>query len=152
MKGMYGTEFLHASHLFGLSCGQMRSGPNKVTHNSGWYNRHGEKLGWGDLSSDDYLRISRELQYGEHFVILGEQDSFQNFVGRTWITWSMADTKPDEESPGIDYVAERTICVITFGNVYVVDQCELYKEATTIIRDGLTAYVLKKDAVRQLLA
>lgn len=47
---MYGSEFSRASNLFGLRCGQMGDG---VTHNSGWYNMAGEKLGLGDLDFND---------------------------------------------------------------------------------------------------
>ena len=44
VKGMFGTEFNPTTRAFELRTGQMRAG-GKVTHNSGWYNATGEKLG-----------------------------------------------------------------------------------------------------------
>lgn len=151
IKGMYDTEFRSTGTLFGLHCCQMRGGPNGVTHNSGWYNRQGEKLGWGDLDANDFQRISRELQDGEFFVILSESDSFWNFVTRLGAIGSMCETRPDVNAPGPDYVAEKALYVIVPGAVYVVDQRGWYKKATMTIRGGLTANVLKKDAVKALL-
>ena len=80
IKGMYGHEFKPTCNLFGLYCGQMRGGDAKMTHNSGWYNKSGEKLGFGDLSVKDFKKISKELEKDELFIILGESDSFWNFV------------------------------------------------------------------------
>ena len=69
-KGLYGHEFRHTSNLFGLGCGQMSAEGGRVIKNGGWYNRSGEKLGWGDLSVEDLRRISCELEDGELFIIL----------------------------------------------------------------------------------
>jgi hypothetical protein len=69
-KGMYGTEFNRTSSLFGLRCGQMSRGQSKITHNSGWYNKSGEKLGWGDLSLKHFKRIADEIAEDELFIVL----------------------------------------------------------------------------------
>jgi len=64
--------------LFGLRQNQMRM--DDFVHNGGWYNCKGEKIGWGDLSPNDIVRLSQELEDGEDFYVLGEQDSYWNFV------------------------------------------------------------------------
>ena len=50
-KGLFDNEFELTSGPFGLHNGQMRGGSDKITHNSGWYNKLGEKLGFGDRKS-----------------------------------------------------------------------------------------------------
>ena len=73
-KGMFGHEFAPAQGaLFGFRAGQMRS--NDYVHNGGWYNKAGEKLGWGDLSEEDMVRLMQELEDGEFFIILPESAS-----------------------------------------------------------------------------
>lgn len=143
-KGMYGHEFNPTGEMFGLRCGQMRGGDTRMTRNSGWYNKAGEKLGFGDLSAKDFQRIASELEDGELFVILGEQDSFWNFVG------SMAETKPMVEAPGVDYVAEHAIYVIARNQLYRVDHWGYLKENTMEWR-GLQFKLLKQETVKALM-
>src|SRR3989344_7471741 len=144
-KGLYGHQFENASQLFGLRCGQIRG--KDFVHNGGWYNRLGEKRGWGDLSTDDFFRIRRELEEGEMFIILGEQDSFWNFVTRPGLIGSMAQVKPDVEAPGVDYVAEKARFIITkpteggFG-MYLVD--DYGREDDEVNLQGLMFHVLKR--------
>src|SRR6185369_424422 len=94
--------------------------------NAGWYNKAGEKLGWGDLSTDDFFRIRRELEDGEMFIILSERDSFWNFATQPGLLGHNVVTKPDVEAPGVDYVAAKARYIIIkrpedgFG-MYVVD-------------------------------
>ncbi|MDA2923009.1 hypothetical protein MYX07_07135 [Patescibacteria group bacterium AH-259-L07] len=76
-KGMYRGNGKPASNLFGLRREQMRF-KNKLTHNSGWYNKYEEKIEQGDLSTDDFQRISQEIDSNELFIILSERDSYPN--------------------------------------------------------------------------
>jgi len=46
---------------FGICNGQMRS--CDFVHNGGWYNKSGEKIGWGDLSPSD-MKIKTEGRRG----------------------------------------------------------------------------------------
>jgi hypothetical protein len=115
VKGLYGHEFKSASRLFGLLCGQMRF-PDFV-HNGGWYNGLGEKLGWGDLSLDDFVRLAKELEPGEEFYILGESASFWNFVTQHGAIGSLCAVKPDAQAPGIEYVKAKARFLITAGHV-----------------------------------
>ncbi len=147
-KGVYGHEFRPASNLFGLSCGQIRS--KDFVHNGGWYNRAGEKLGWGDLSVDDFQRIYRELNDDELFIILGERDSFWNFVTRPGLIGSMAETEPTVEAPGVDYVAEKCRFIIGRNGLYLVDEYGSRKEDIVNI-DGLPFRVLTCDTAKTLI-
>ena len=148
VKGVYGNQFEPTSNLFGLRCGQTRG--KDFVHNGGWYNRSGEKLGWGDLSPADFLGISNEVEDGELFIILYESDSFWNFVTRPGIIGSMAAVKPDMEAPGVDFVAERCAYIIAKHQLYHVDH-HGYSKENTFDRYGLQFEVLTSDAARQLI-
>lgn len=148
-KGMYGHEFHYSKgDLFGLRCGQMRGDDAKMTHNSGWYNKSGEKIGFGDLSTKDFQRISSELDDGELFIILGESYSFWNFVTRPGLIGNMAQTKPTVEAPGVDYVAEHAMYVIARNQLYLIFK-DLREETSEW--QGLQFKVLKHDAVKSLM-
>lgn len=148
-KGMYGHEFKPSSDLFGLRCGQIRD--EGFVHNGGWYNKQGEKLGWGDLSRADFLRISNKVADGELFIILRESDSFWKFVTRPGIIGSMATVKPDVEAPGVDYVAEKCRYIIARHQLYHVDRYGDSKE-DIFERNGLLQFkVLTRDAAKQLI-
>ncbi len=118
--GVFGEEFDHIEGPFGLSTGQMRVA-GKITHNSGWYNSNGEKLGFGDLSTGDFRRIAAELEENEAFVILYEGDSLWHF-GETnpGTIGSMVKTRPKEIMPGIGYVAQHCGFIIRKGVIYSV--------------------------------
>ena len=146
-KGMYGHEFNQRSDLFGLRCMQMRS-DGKITHNSGWYNRSGEKLGWGDLSTDDFLRISNEIAEDELFIILGEQDSFLNFVEFPGAIGGMSIIRPEEKTPGVYFIAEKCRYIIARGKLYYISR---YGDVEDITRGGLRFKTLTRDEAKQLI-
>lgn len=152
-KGMFSHEFdrRNASTFAGLGCGQMRG--LDFIHNGGWYNKAGEKLGWGDLSPDDFRRILQELEEGELFIILYERDSFWNFVTHNpGIIGSMCTTKPTAEAPGVDFVAEKCAYIIAArGQLYYTDCWGGFDKETLTTIDGLELKVLKRDAVRTML-
>ncbi|MCX6736027.1 MAG: hypothetical protein NTZ13_03000 [Candidatus Parcubacteria bacterium] len=136
-KGMYGSESNQTGDLFGLACGQMCS-EKKITHNSGWYNRSGEKLGWGDLNAEDFARIARELDAGEFFIILSEQDS----------RWKVPEGK--EEDPGVLYVAEHALYIITRNQLFRVDDWG-YERGRREEVYGLTFIILIKQDVKAFI-
>jgi len=120
-QAMYGTEFNPASRLFGLRCGQMRS-TSKVVHNGGWYNRRGEKLGWGDLSTTDFLNIQAELPELELLVVLEEEDSFWKFVTHNpGVIGSMCSTTPTIDAPGVGYVATHCSFIVSSTELYHIE-------------------------------
>ena len=100
--GIVGKPNESMSDLFGLFTGQIRS--SSVVNNGGWYNNLGEKIGWGDLSKNDLQKISRGLKSDEAFIVLGEHESFWNFVTHYGVIGALCQTKPEEQNPGLDYV------------------------------------------------
>lgn len=110
-KGVYGHEFDTKRGPFALRCGQYRF--NEICHNAGWYNANGEKLGFGDLSDDDFKRIAENIPDGEAFIVLGERDSFWNFVDKPGIIGALCRTKPEHDAPGIKYVISCAKYIIT---------------------------------------
>lgn len=144
VKELYGDD---SSNLFGLYCGQMRG--NDFVHNGGWYNTQGEKLGWGDLSPADIQRIMSELQEGEFFIVLGETDSFWQFVEKPGIIGSMSQTKPEVNAPGVDYVLEHCMFVLAPGKFYYIDHHnKTPREPFT--RDGLLFEPITPQKAREL--
>lgn len=124
-QGMYGHEFSPTHDArFGLICGQMRGGIDSMTHNSGWYNANGEKLGWGDLSLRDFNRIAEELEPGEVFIILSERDSFWNFVEQIGMIGALCKTNEKEQHPGRKYMQEKAMYIIRPGEIFYVKEWE----------------------------
>lgn len=150
-KGMYGSEFNLKSDLFGLACGQMRCG-GKLTHNSGWYNKSGEKLGWGDLSVADFARIRDGLEEGELFIILCEGDSFWNFVKHNpGIIGSMCKTAPTADAPGVEYVAEHAAYIISTKEVcYVAHKWDTRRGPENVL--GLIVQSIGRDDVQKIIS
>lgn len=102
--GIYGEEFRSKVGPFGFRCGQMRA--NRIVHNGNWYNKKGEKIGWGDLSKDDLQTISSQINDNELFVILGEHDGF----------WKL--TPEEQIKPKISYLLQKCRYVICKGMVH----------------------------------
>ena len=139
-KEMYGREFQPASSLFGLRCGQRRD--DDLVHNGGWYNKAGERLGWGDLSHDDLQRIAAGLQKGELFIVLPERASFWNYA-------TPVDQPSPVHAPGVEYVAEHARYVIAPDALFFVDQGGSSTEEgrRETAEEGLTFQVLRASDV-----
>lgn len=50
----------------GLTVGQTRQ--HNFLSNADWYNKNGEKIGHGDLSAEDFFRITKAIPEGEVFA------------------------------------------------------------------------------------
>jgi hypothetical protein len=104
----------------GLRSGQIRA--DDLVHNGGWYNSDGEKLGWGDLSAEDLRRLRDGLPADELFIVLGESDSFWNFVTHNpGITGDFCKTTVEEMHPGRAYMAKNARYVIETGVIWRVE-------------------------------
>jgi hypothetical protein len=147
-KGMFGEQFKPQSPAFGIRCGQMRG--NDFVHNGGWYNRQGEKLGWGDLSHDDLRNLRDQLDEGQLFIILGESDSFWNFVTEIGVIGSMCAVKPDINAPGPAYVAEHARFIIAHGRLILVDRWASHANRTWE-HDGLKFEVLTAEEAKRMI-
>jgi hypothetical protein len=151
-KGMFGHEFASIKcPPFNLACGQMRGGNGKLTHNSGWYNGDGEKLGWGDLSDSDFQSIQAALEPGQRFVVLSEQASFWKFVTHVGMIGSMSTVQPTADAPGRDYIIEHASYIITHNDFYWVDEYSSRTEDTTKL-GRITAHRITRETVAVALA
>ena len=128
-----------------LHSSQMRE--NQLCHNAGWYNSQGNKIGWGDLSPDDFVNIKAKLQPNEIFLILREYDSFWNFVIKFGIIGDMCETKTSEQNPGIDYISEKAIWMITPDIIY---QCSEYAKENEEFQ-GTVWQNIKREEVKHLI-
>ncbi len=131
--------------VFGLREGCMRT-PSMV-HNGGWYNSLSDKIGWGDLAGRDFKKIQEKLKDDELFVVLGEQESFWHFVSHVGIIGSMSKVKPDEQKPGVAYIAEHARWIIAKDTVYRPDAYSGDGE-----EDGVVYKTMKRKHVAALLA
>lgn len=139
-KGIYGGEFGQVRDgPFGLHCGQMCGGSDKITHNSGWYNTQGEKLGFGDLSVKDFLKISQEIDPDEVFIILSESKSY----------WDLKDSQSITEAPGVGYVTENAMHAITRGRIMRVDHYGF--EHGPGIFCGMNIEIVSEQELKELL-
>lgn len=96
-KGMYAD---YKTDIFDIRYNQIRT--DALITNAGWFNSKGEKLGFGDLNSDDMDTISGEVECNEIFIALSEADT----------TWDMPQGL-DRNDPGIEYVMKRAKWVIS---------------------------------------
>lgn len=140
-KGMYGEEHRQTGALFGLRCGQHRS-VEKLTHGSGWYNKAGEKLGWGDLSARDFERISRDIHENELFFVLSEQASYRDFITMKGVVDPDTGAELKMEAPGYKYVAEHAIYIIAKDRLTKINHSG--EKKTRIKRYGLVFEVIDK--------
>lgn len=139
--GLYGSEFEPTGNLFGLRCGQMRT--RRVVHNGGWYNRNGEKLGWGDLSNEDLRQIATGLEGGEVFIVLPETESFWKFVKPAFHgpTGSLSTPTAEEAHPGKEYVSEHAILVVTRNQIYLMGHRHLETGWKYLTREELVEMI-----------
>jgi hypothetical protein len=107
---------IHGNPFF-IKSGQLRV--TEYRHNVGWYNKEGEKLGWGDLSRRDVTCISERIG-NDVFIIISEQASFWNFVTKIGNTGDDSEVSTDERNPGIPYVIENCDMIIKKNTVYRV--------------------------------
>ncbi len=146
-KGMYAAPPI--SELFGLRQGQCRS--NDFVHNGGWYNKQGEKLGWGDLEPADILRIRNQLEDDEMFVVLPEGASFWAFgkdVGSRCLAGGVDATHLEQYAPGVDYMVENAKYVIARHKIYDLRD---FWEVETYVDEGLQFHTLTPDKFKEML-
>jgi hypothetical protein len=102
---------------FGLSEDQMRAG--RFVQNAGWFNQHGQRCGYGDLSVEDMQRIASELEDGEIFVVLSEY----HWRTRLFSAFTDAERKamgPGHCNMGFFYVADHCQYIIRKGEILAV--------------------------------
>jgi hypothetical protein len=145
-KGMY--EYISSkkpSKLFGIVYGQTRPRFCRLAKNAGWYNKNGEKLGFGDLSSQDLNNISQDIKENELFIVLNESDASWYF---TPTGKGAKKPKLKEDSPGKDYVSNHCYFLVTRKKVFYVS--DVYK-AKHFVRNKVKIYVLSREEAKKLI-
>lgn len=118
--------------------GQIRG--KDFCHNAGWYDKSGKKIGWGDLDIKDLNNIRKNLPEGEALFILGEQDSFWNFVKSFGPIGSFCSTDEKEKIPGIDYVLDKFRYMIKDGKIY---------GSYAYDKDGLSIEIIDRNKLKE---
>lgn len=109
-KGLY-SKNLGTPKRFGLVLGRIVYNREiRICKNAGWYNKKGEKLGWGDLETNDLIRIASNLQDDELFIILPELKSYWDFQGNS----------EDDSCYDIEYIAEKAVFILARNEYYMV--------------------------------
>lgn len=140
-KRMYGTEMSSVRGPFGLRSGQMCRDGVKVKHNAGWFNRAGELLGWGDMSTADFAAIATELPRDEVFIVLDEYAWRFDFRDHGIV---------DYERPGVDYVVAKASSLVRNGRCYIIGGHQHHGTRWEHYR-GLRFRVITKEAARQII-
>jgi hypothetical protein len=135
--------------LVGLSDGQQRLGFVPGTKRSGWFNKDGRWVGWGDLTNRDMVNIASRLKPGEQFIVVHEEDSYRRFL---------KDIVPDptrilrtEDTLGLEYVAEHAMflitpdCIFPVSNVHPRRDAEMWGGISYQIIDNATAEAMILD-------
>lgn len=151
-KGCFGHQFQKETvpDFEFLRCGQIRH-QEHFGHNAGWYNKFGEKIGWGDLSKQDVQRIQKALIDHELFITVAEHDSFWNFVTSFGMIGSMCSTSKDEQAPGIDYVAEKSRFIIAHNELFANAGEFWLKPGEKKIIDGIEFTGLELNEIKELM-
>lgn len=121
IKDMYGTESQPIFSLFGLKTGQWRNPPDRVMKDAGWYNQLGQRLGFGDLDTQDLKRIMQALLEEEVFIILDRMAAYFDFR-KEYAKVMGVYTEPDCSVPGILYVSQKAEYIVTTGQIYRVER------------------------------
>jgi len=142
------SDLVESRNALGIVTGQIRA--EDYVHNGGWYNGRGEKIGWGDLSPADFKRIRDQLAMspGEMFIVLGERDSFWNFVkmrrGDNGEIYGSVDDIEGE--PGIDYIVFNARWLISSSGVF-----HFYESDKTWNIGECEAAPMSRERLKQLL-
>lgn len=118
-----------------------------MVHNGGWYNSKGEKIGWGDLGPNHFQKIQAELKPGELFIVLGERDSFWNFVTYIGVTGSLSKVSSKEKNPGVNYLVEKARWCITKDVVYHLDD---YRNVDDVLH-GISYFGLARKTLAKMI-
>ncbi|MEK7089281.1 MAG: hypothetical protein AAB920_00495 [Patescibacteria group bacterium] len=143
-KEMYGSALRPIVGPFGLSTGQKCVDMRIVDRDGGWYTKRGERLGFGELSAHDFLKIISDIDNDELFIILDGTDAYWNFQNSK--TGSMAKLSID--APGIDYVAKHAQYVLAHKQAYYVAD---YPQKIFKWDNGLRLRPLTSNSVKEFM-
>jgi hypothetical protein len=140
-QGVYGNERNPVIGPFGLHWGQTRRGCKLKMKNALWYNRIGEMIGAGDLSTKDFQRVAKELDDGELFFVVHDTKDGRPLVLRAY--------PPGPSADHARYVAENCRYVIAKDRVYWVVEKEYFVKTFGMrVRDGVVQQGLPREKIR----
>lgn len=146
-----------ARHAFKLADSQCRAG--EVCHNNGWFDQNGNKLGWGDLTVRDLLRIAENVHAFDTFIITGESahcavDGVTNLITQDVSTHrSLDQAKPCDRA----YVVQHARFAILSDRIYSIYDGDDYPGERSLNEKGdcysVTARIwpMKREKLGQLL-
>lgn len=114
-----------------------------IIYQAGWFNKDGEKLGFGDLSGKDFNTIANGLEYDELFFVL---DSKSADIGQCN---EKNKTSLTVDYPGTEYVTKNASYVVSPKQCYIVDRSE--NISGPINKGGAVFKVIKESELQQLL-
>lgn len=134
---MYTSSVIgESSTRFGLRSGQFYA--LNFIADASWYNQHGDLLGSGDITFENVLRISSELEENEMFILLREHASYPL-------------DRIDAISPGIDFVCSRASYAISPGIVYALDRQRVYGRGQKVVYKGVEVEMITPESLRLLV-
>lgn len=129
--------------LFGLQRGQFR-GPGTVLHGY-WYDRSGENTGCGDLSTEDFRRISARLEDDDLFVIT-ETTPRPNLGNRPA---ARSTSKRNSRIAMLEKLVKACRCIVARGRLYYVKNYSQFEGSFQI--NGLRFQTLTLAEAKRML-
>jgi hypothetical protein len=133
---------------FGLECGQECR--EALARKSGWYNQRGERIGWGDLTVQQMMRISREIGRKELFIVLPEVASFSRHQPLSYRR--RFGTEFNEEAPGLGHIIAKATFIVDRYNIYMVDRYKPSDKNSSFLHKGIRVKLLPERHIREMLA
>lgn len=127
---------------FGLMLGQSH-GPAAIIRLAGWFNKNGERLGFGDLNSENFAAIANGLQPGEFFVVL---ESYNADIAQYN---KKHGTQLSNDAPGIEHIMQHAVYVVGSNQCYYVN--DSVDSGVSINQRGTVFQTITKADVQQLL-
>lgn len=147
-KGMYGDEEYPKSNLFRLRTGQSYV-ERKILHNAVWFNKDGERLGWGDIAKKDIDQIAAFLEEGEMFVFLHESDANWDFYRHKGPDGERYEIIPKKDSLGTEYIGKYATYFVIRHRPYYIERFP--NDKNYIEREGVIFTKISRKKFRSIL-
>jgi hypothetical protein len=137
-------------YRLGLIDGQMRARRTMIAKNAGWYDENARKIGGGDLSAEDAVRIAAYLHEGELFIVLREHDlwDLRKQTRRGKVSIEMDSAR--ERAPSRGFLADRACFVFAPERRCKTDRLT-EPHVKVISHHGVQFDVLPRTELRKML-
>lgn len=137
-RDMYWRRLRREENPFGICWGQIR--PARISHNGRWFNKAGERLGWGDLSMSDLQRVAVEILASELFIVVAERNAL------------LSQPEEVQRAPGVEHVAEYADYIVGRDKIFFVDRYGNYTPVVAGSLDKSGFKVITPDDAKRLIA